>query len=109
MLEDNQEELGQCETSNGPMYLKTQRLLLHPPRPAPLSPSRTPLSEPWIRVNISHPTPCNTMVKVYAEINLCNIICLSTHCPSSSGSQPSKQESVRLSAVWGPSISVKRH
>lgn len=91
------------------IYLKTQQLLLHPPRPAPLLPRRTPLSETWIRVNISHPTPSNTMVKVYAEINLCNIIRLSTHRSSSSGSQPSKQESVPLSALWGPSIFVKRH
>ncbi len=91
------------------IYLKTQQLLLHPPRPAPLFPRRTPLSETWIRVNVSHPTPSNTMVKVYAEINLCNIIRLSTHRPSSSGSQPSKQESVPLSALWGPSIFVKRH
>lgn len=49
------------------------------------------------------------MVKVYAEINLCHIIRLSTHRPSSSGSQPSKQERVPLSALRGPSIFVKRH
>ncbi len=90
------------------IYLKTQQLLLHPPRPAPLLPRRTARSETWIHINVFPPTHSTTMVKVYAEINLCHIIRLSTHHPSSPGSQPSKQESVPLSALWGPSIFVKR-
>lgn len=102
------EELGQCKTSNGYTWRRSNfSFILHDQLHFSPAGHRSLRGDP--AVNISHPTPCNTMVKVYAEINLCNIIRLSTHRASSSGSQPSKQESAPLSPVWGPSTSVKRH
>lgn len=85
-----------------------RQLLLHPPQSDPPLPCRTSASETWIRVNAPH-FPATLWLKCMPKLISVTLYATASHRPSSSGSQPPKQQGVSLWALWEPSMFVKRH